>query len=134
VAAARSPNRDRGRRVRVAESADGRAANAFESVLRALVLDAGFVSFEPQVPIRTAGGLFVVDLADRRRRLVIEGDSYTHHGTRSAFVRDCERYDALVADGWTVLRFTWEHVMRTPERVMALVVPTCAMIDRERRS
>jgi very-short-patch-repair endonuclease len=134
LAAARSPNRDRGRRIRVAAAADGRAENPFESVLRALVLEAGFASFEPQVPIRTAGGLFVVDLADRGRRLVIEGDSYTYHGTRSAFVRDCDRYDALVADGWRVLRFTWEHVMRRPQRVMALVVQTCAMIDRQRRS
>ncbi len=77
LAAARSPNRDRGHRIRIAAAADGRAENAFESVLRALVLEAGFASFEPQVPIRTAGGLFVVDLADRARRLVIEGDSYT---------------------------------------------------------
>jgi very-short-patch-repair endonuclease len=129
LAAARSPNRGRGRRVRVAEAADGRAENPFESVLRALTLEAGFTSFVPQTPIRTPRGLAVVDLADRRRRLVLEGDSYTFHGTRSAFARDCDRYDDLVADGWTVLRFTWEHVMLRPERVTDLLVRTCAMID-----
>lgn len=134
LAAARSPHRGRGRRVRVAEAADGRAENAFESVLRALTIEAGLATFEPQTRIRTPGGLAVVDLADRRRRLVLEGDSYTFHGTRGAFVRDCDRYDDLVADGWTVLRFTWEHVMLRPERVIDLLVRTCAVIDGRLRS
>jgi very-short-patch-repair endonuclease len=133
LAAARSPNRGRGRRVRVAEAADRRAENAFESVLRALVLEAGLTSFEPQVPIRTRGRLVVVDLADRRRRLVIEGDSYTYHGTRSAFARDCDRYDELVADDWRVLRFTREHALMRPARVIDVVVRTCALIDGEGR-
>ena len=30
------------------------------------------------------------------------------------------RYDNLVADGWTVLRFAWEQVIHRPDRVRTL--------------
>jgi very-short-patch-repair endonuclease len=134
LGAARSPGRGRARRRRVAEAADGRADNAFESVLRALTLEAGFGAFEPQVRISLARRVYVVDLADRGRRLVLEGDSYTHHGTRAAFTKDCDRYNELVADGWTVLRFTWEHVMRRSYRVTEVLTETIKRIDGSRRS
>ena len=100
---------------RVAAHADGRAANPFESALRAVLLDAGIRAFTPQVTIRTtATGTTTtarVDLADAGLRLVVEGDSYTYHGGRAAFSADCRRYDELVRARWIVLRFTWEHVM-----------------------
>ncbi len=128
LAAARSPGRGRARRQRVADAADGRAENAFESVLRALALEAG-LSLEPQVPIVLARRKVRVDLADRRRRLVVEGDSYTHHGSRAAFRDDCDRYNDLVAAGWTVLRFTWEHVMLRPEAVRRTLLETVARLD-----
>jgi very-short-patch-repair endonuclease len=127
--AASSALRGRGRRRRVAEAADRRADNAFESALRALVLEAGVTTVEPQVRIRLPRRTVVVDLADRARRLVIEGDSYTHHGTRSAFRADCDRYNDLIAAGWMVLRFTWEHVVLRPERVLRVVVETIGRID-----
>jgi very-short-patch-repair endonuclease len=122
AAAASSPRTGRQRRLRIARSADGRAANAFESRLRAIVLDAGVASFEPQVTIELSCGRRVrVDLADRARRVVLEADSFEHHGGRADLARDCERYDELVADGWTVLRFAWEHVMFRPEWVADVV-------------
>jgi very-short-patch-repair endonuclease len=65
-----------------------------------------------------------VDLADVDRRIVLEADSFEHHGERADLVRDCERYDELVACGWTVLRFSWEHVMFRPEWVAEVVART----------
>ncbi len=129
LAAARSPERGRARRCRVAGAADPRADNPFESVLRALAIEAGLVMVEPQVPIALARRTVRVDLADRRRRLVIEGDSYTHHGTRAAFRDDCDRYNDLVAAGWIVLRFTWEHVMLHPDKVRRAIAEVIARID-----
>lgn len=79
---------------------------------------------ELQVEIRVADGVRRVDLADVDLRIVIEADSFEHHGSREALVRDCERYDALSAAGWIVLRFTWEHVMRRPDWVAAVVRTT----------
>jgi len=71
-----------------------------------------------------AHGRTRVDLADRELRIAVEADSVEHHGSRSALVRDCERHDALSAAGWTVLRFTWEHVMARPDWVATTVRAT----------
>lgn len=106
---------------RVVRTASPEAANPFESALRAVVVEAELPGFVPQHRIAAGTLRAQVDLADPRLRLAVEGDSYTYHGTRGAFVRDCRRYDELVRAGWTVLRFTWEHVMFEPSWVAALI-------------
>ena len=73
-----------------------------------------------------------VDLADVVRRIVIEADSFEHHGTRGALVRDCDRYNELVAAGWLVLRVPWEDAMFRPDSVRQLVTETCALVDKRR--
>jgi very-short-patch-repair endonuclease len=125
AAAEASSRTGRRRRIRIAENADGRSANAFESRLRAIVLGAGWTGFEPQFAIPLESRTVRVDLADPLARVVLEADSFAHHGTRDALRRDCERYDELVADGWVVLRFAWEHVMFQPAWVARVVDETC---------
>ena len=101
--------------LRVLGAADARAANPFESVLRAISLDVPGLHLTPQVTITLRGRRTVrPDLVDERLRIVAEADSFEHHGSREALVRDCARYDNLVADGWAVLRFSWEQVMSRP--------------------
>jgi very-short-patch-repair endonuclease len=95
---------------RVLAHADGRAANPFESVLRALCIEAG-LAVEPQVLIDLGTGTVRPDLVCLACRLVLEADSWTFHASRKAHRRDCARYDLLVIRGWRVLRFTWEQVM-----------------------
>ncbi|MEO6143544.1 MAG: DUF559 domain-containing protein [Dermatophilaceae bacterium] len=58
------------------------------------------------------------DLVDEELRIVVEADSFEHHGLRRALAIDCARYDNLVSDGWTVLRFAWEQVMYQPDWVL----------------
>ena len=103
--------------LRVAREASGRAANPFESVLRAISLDVPGVHLEPQVVIDEHGFVGRPDLVDMKRRLVVEAESFEFHGRRNALKRDCERYNALALRGWLVLRFSWEHVMHEPEYV-----------------
>jgi very-short-patch-repair endonuclease len=105
----------------VAAWADGRARNGFESVLRGTLVEAGIADLVPQLRVRLPRFTVHVDLGDAQRMLVVEADSYTHHGTRRAFGRDCERYDELAAAGWLVLRFTWEQVMFDPDWVVDVV-------------
>jgi len=95
---------------KVVRHADGRSANPFESVLRALAIDAG-LDVEPQAAVDLGTGTVHPDLVDRSRSVVLEADSWTHHATRAAHRRDCARYNLLVLDGWRVFRFTWEQVM-----------------------
>jgi very-short-patch-repair endonuclease len=64
-------------------------------------------------------GRFVarVDAAYPERKLAVEVDGYRHHSSPDAFQRDRTRQNRLVALGWTVLRFTWDDVVRRPQTV-----------------
>ena len=127
--AARGPGSARLRRV--AAQADGRAANPFESVLRALSLEVPGLDVEPQVHIRGDLGLSArSDLVDRRLHIVLEADSFEWHGDRAALRRDARRYDRLVANGWLVLRFAWEDVMHDQDWVRAVLRATVVRTQR----
>jgi very-short-patch-repair endonuclease len=130
-AAAERRGPGRARLQRVAEHAHDDAANAFESALRAAVVEARVSGFVPQCRIAVPGyRLVVVDLGDPRRRIALEADSFAHHGGRREFRDDCRRYNQLVAAGWLVLRFTWEDVMFDAAGVGDLVARTCAHVER----
>ena len=62
-----------------------------------------------------------LDFAYPELRLGIEVDGYEVHGTPRAMTADHERHNRLVAAGWTVLRFTWEQVVRRPAEVAKAV-------------
>ena len=101
------------------EHASGKAANPFESVLRAISLDVPDLALVPQVVIEEAGFRGRPDLVDQDRRIAVEADSFEFHGKRAALRRDCERFNALALQGWLVLRFSWEHVMHDQAYVRA---------------
>ncbi len=136
-AADETPLRVRAKVRRVIEHATGKAENPFESALRAIALEIPGLSVEPQVAIHTSGDTdedssqHRVDLADRRLRIVIEADSYAWHGSKSGFIRDCRRYSEVSADGWLILRFTWDAVINRPAQVRALLERAVALRMRE---
>jgi very-short-patch-repair endonuclease len=102
---------------RVAAHASGLAANPFESMLRAIALEAG-LAVEPQVGISLGpDGVVHPDAVDSGRRIVLEADSWEFHAGRDAHARDCRRYTLLVVHGWMVLRFTWRQVMHETDFV-----------------
>lgn len=90
---------------RVLSHADGRTANPFESVLRALCLEAE-LDAQPQLAIDLGSGTVHPDLVVPSLRVALEADSWTFHATRGAHTRDCARYNLLVIHGWRVFRFT----------------------------
>jgi very-short-patch-repair endonuclease len=130
VAARKLPLKQRNRVWAVARAADPRAANPFESVLRAIALDVRGLKLEPQHVIKDRGFYARVDLADEKLRIVVEADSIEFHMSRKAFDSDCRRYNGLLLRDWMVLRFTWEQVMFEPEFVAATLR---AAVDLKRR-
>ncbi|MCW2782078.1 MAG: hypothetical protein JWR35_2527 [Marmoricola sp.] len=116
---------------RVIQHADGRAAGAFESVLRAIAIGVAGLSVEPQVEIIDGSFYARPDLVDETLRIVIEANSFEYHGSRKLMKRDCERYVSLVTREWTVLWFTWEHVMFDPEWVASALA---AVASTKRRA
>jgi very-short-patch-repair endonuclease len=115
----------------IAERADGRAANGFESSLRAIALTVPGLHVVPQLSIREPAFLGRPDLVDAELGIIVEADSFEWHGNREALSRDARRYNQFVVHGWLVLRFTWEDVMFHPAEVR--VILTAAVAERTER-
>jgi very-short-patch-repair endonuclease len=105
----------------VAGHASPLAANPFESVLRALAIQAG-LDVEPQVAVGGDSLLGRPDLVDVGRRIVLEADSFAWHGDRKALKHDARRYNSFVVAGWLVLRFCWEDVIHQPTLVLEVLM------------
>lgn len=123
-AVAAAPRIGRARALQVAAAADGRAANPFESCLRAICLGVPGLRVEPQVQI----GPYRVDLADVDLRIVIEADSRTWHAGPDEHDADIRRYTTLVRQGWTVVRFSHSDVMDDPAYVAAVLRDVVALV------
>ncbi|MGW5194119.1 DUF559 domain-containing protein [Kribbella sp. NPDC004138] len=106
---------------RVAAAATALSGSFLESMLRALLLDAGVEGFEPQVLVSHDGFHARVDLGHRVARLALEAEGFEFHGSRRDFAADCYRYDELNTAGWLVLRFTYEQIVGDPAWVVATV-------------
>lgn len=112
---------------RVARLATARAANPFESVLRAIALDVPGLTVQSQCPVEVESCTIHPDLGDPRRRIAIEAEGFEWHSKREDLRRDCLRYNSLARQGWVVVRFTWEQVMFAPEEVSAVLTDVVAV-------
>jgi len=74
-------------------------------VLRLLTAN-GFPPPVPQYRVRVGGRRLRIDLAYRDVKLAVELDGWEYHRTRTAFDDDRARANLLVADGWSLVRFT----------------------------
>jgi very-short-patch-repair endonuclease len=101
---------------RVARWADARAANPFESVLRALAIEEGY-RLVPQLVVAEPGLFAVVDLGSEELRLAVEADGFEVHGSRRSLRRDCRRHTGFAVHGWSSLRFAYEDVLHEQEWV-----------------
>lgn len=100
---------------------DGAAAES-ERVLHRLLRRGGITGWRPNFEVWAAGELIgVLDVALPARRIAIEVDGMAHHVDVERFRRDRARQNALVALGWTVLRFTWADLTERPGYVIATI-------------
>lgn len=112
----------------VARHADGDAANPFESCLRDIALDVPGLRVQAQRTVVGTRATVRPDLVDDDLRIVLEADSWQWHGERAALARDARRYNLLVADGWTVLRFAWEDVMLDRAYVLSVLMAVVRLV------
>jgi len=112
---------------RVAAACSHLAANPFESTARAIALGVPGLEAAPQVVLDGLG--FRADLVDDRLRIVVECDSLEWHGKRSALERDARRYNAMVRQGWIVLRLVHDDVMNRPDEVRQLLCDVVALAE-----
>jgi very-short-patch-repair endonuclease len=80
----------------------------------------------PGVSVSLEGCLYFIDIAFPHLKLAIEIDGRLHEEDEDLFESDRWRQNALVADGWRVLRFTWRMLKEHPEIVVAAILHACS--------
>lgn len=95
-----------------------RADSELERMLLRLLRAAGIGGVVRGLPV--SGGR-EVDLAFPAERVAIELDGWAWHTDPDRFRADRAKGNALVAQGWTLLRFTWHDVHDAPEGTVAAI-------------
>ncbi len=80
------------------------------------------MGWRANVGVRVRGARYFIDIAFTRIRLAIEIDGRLHETDPDIFQNDRLRQNALVAEGWTVLRFTYRMLVDDPAYVMREIV------------
>jgi hypothetical protein len=92
-----------------------------ERKLHSLLDEAG-IPYDANVRIvLTNGRVAVVDVLIRGTRIVVEIDGREFHSSAERFQDDRRRQNALVNDGYTVLRFTWLDLIERPGYVIGVI-------------
>lgn len=97
-------------------AADG-SRSAAERLLIKLLRNAGITGWKTNYPV----GGYKVDVAFPAPKVAIEADGLAFHSDSDDFHHDRIRQNAIVLQGWQVLRFTWLDLTEYPERVLATI-------------
>jgi hypothetical protein len=97
--------------------ATGKAESPPESVLRLIVVEAGFPVPEPQYEITTVDGrkLYVLDMAWPSRQIALEYDGFAAHEERREY--DLVRDGRMAGRGWITVRAAAAD-LRDPGRLL----------------
>jgi very-short-patch-repair endonuclease len=93
-----------------------------ERLAQTVLAQTGVLGWQWNYRVALPGGVTaVLDGALPQLKIAVEIDGLAHHHDVDAFQRDRTRQNALVAAGWTVLRFTWWDLKNRPDYVVAVV-------------
>ena len=99
------------------------AHSELERLAVATLEAAGITGFKPNLTVRLSDGqLAEIDIAFADRRVALELDGFAFHSSAHAFRYDRKRGNRLMADGWTVRRFTWDDLLYDPEGFITTVL------------
>lgn len=102
--------------------ADCLSDSILESDARVVWAEAGLPAPVQQEVIRRDGRFLArVDFLWKLARLVVEVDGLAKYSEAGELQREKARHNALVALGYTVLRFTWADITHRPEAVLRQV-------------
>lgn len=108
----------RGALLALAGATDGAEAES-ERRCVALLRAHGLTGWVCNATVRVSGERQVrPDFAFLAEKVAIEIDGWAWHSDPERFKSDRERQNALLLDGWLVLRFTWHDIVHEPERVV----------------
>jgi hypothetical protein len=107
---------------RVLEIASPLSESPLESIARLVWMQVGLPAPEQQVALYLRGRFIArVDFLWRAARLVVEVDGFAKYANAGEHRAEKARQNAIVAAGYTVLRFTWHDFVERPEAVATAV-------------
>lgn len=96
--------------------AAGGARSEAERVVHRELRGAGTTGWVPNLEIALPGfGVAVGDVVFPRKKVVVEVDGWAYHRDLRAFLRDARRQNALMLDGWIVIRTNWFELRDDPD-------------------
>lgn len=99
-------------------------ASELEHLLFPVLDDPRLPSYTRQMPMSYQEVEATVDAYIHQWRLIVEGDGRRWHTRRADMVRDRVRDNEAVAHGYAVLRFTYEMLRDSPEKVIDTLLRT----------
>lgn len=108
--------------------------SAAERLCHRLLREAGLTGWDSNLPVRSGGRLYFLDVAFPGVGLVVEIDGRIHEDDLDTFENDRWRQNALVLDGWVVVRFTWTMLVEHRESVLETIRAALALARSGRPS
>ena len=96
--------------------------SAAERLAHRILRGAGLTGWRTNFPVVLQGRIYYIDIAFPHLKLAIEIDGRLHEDDEDLFESDRWRQNALVANGWLVLRFTWRMLRDHPDVVVAAIL------------
>ena len=106
--------------------------SAAERLCHRLLREAGITGWESNLPVSSGGRLYFLDVAFPGAGLVVEVDGRLHEDDPDVFENDRWRQNALVLDGWVVVRVTWSMLTQHPEAVVETIRAALTMARSDR--
>ncbi|WP_157647670.1 DUF559 domain-containing protein [Actinomycetospora chiangmaiensis] len=108
--------------------AAGGARSEAERTAHRLLRGAGIGGWTADHEVVLRGyGLAVLDIAFTDRRVLVEIDGWAYHRDLRAFLRDARRQNALMLDGWVVIRTNWFELRDSPDLFVRTVAEALAV-------
>jgi very-short-patch-repair endonuclease len=112
---------------RLLDRTGDRAHSELERMAVSLLRAAGITGFEANYRTRLSSGRPVeFDIAFRTRKVALELDGYAYHAGPDEHRADVRRANEIMADGWTVRRFTYSDLLNDPAGFVATVLQVLA--------
>jgi very-short-patch-repair endonuclease len=96
--------------------------SAAERLSHRLLRAAQIKGWETNLPVCVDGQWFYIDIAFKQQKLAIEIDGRLHETNDDLFESDRWRQNALVAEGWRILRFTVTMLRDHPQVFVAAIL------------
>ena len=101
--------------------------SAAERLAHRLLRSSHLTGWVSNLEIRVAGARYYIDIAFRGARLAVEIDGRLHKDDPRIFENDRARQNALVLEGWRVLRFTYRQLVDEPGYVITTIMAALAI-------